>query len=163
MEKALALTLACFLAFAPLAGCSMLYDPCGDLETRLCADLGGDCSVFQSNPTVHDAIVPQRRRQAEKSQCEMYAAPENYQSYTLPWTRYLVAQTRDPSTPAPQLPPPVAVDGLASGVSGYWLYLLPVLIIPLIFLYSVRSMRAAKKAAQGGGQPPPAGQGPPDA
>jgi len=152
----------CVLACLPaLAGCSMLYDPCDDLETKLCADLGGDCAVLSSNASVHDAIIPARRRQSEKAQCEMYAADQNYLSYTLPWTRYLIEQTRDPATPAPTLTPPVAVDGIASGLSGYWLYLLPVFIIPLMLLFSFRSMRAAKKAAQGGGQPPP-GQQPPN-
>jgi hypothetical protein len=91
----------------------------------------------------------------------MYAADENYLSYTLPWARYLIAQTRDPSTPAPQLSPPVPVDGLASGIASNWFYLLPVLIIPLMILYSVRSMRAARKAAQSSG--PPSEKGPPNA
>ena len=42
---------------------------------------------------------------------------------------------RDPTTPAPKLAK-LEVAGLSSAVSGPWLYALPFVTIPGIFLYS---------------------------
>lgn len=123
------------------SGCGLLYDPCGDLEERLCADLGSDCAIFRSSPSIYESVIPLRRRQAERAQCEMFAADVNYSSYTLPWVRYLVERSRDPSTRAPSLPRPQPADGLASGISGSFLYLLPVVAIAAIFFVSWRARR----------------------
>ena len=85
-----------------LSGCSLLYDPCGDLEDKLCADLGADCAAFSETPAIRDTFIPARRRQAERVQCETFAADENYAGFTLPQAKYLVAVQRDPTTPAPK-------------------------------------------------------------
>ena len=135
------------------SGCGLLYDPCGALEERLCADLGSDCAVFRSSPSISESVIPLRRRKAERAQCEMFAADVNYSSYTLPWVRYLVERTRDPSTRAPSLPRPQPADGLASGISGSFLYLLPVIAIAAILFVSWRARR--KLAGAYPAMPPP--------
>lgn len=126
------------------SGCGLLYDPCGDLEERLCADLGSDCAVFRSSPSISESVIPRRRRKAERAQCEMFAADVNYSRHTLPWVRYLVEHSRNPSTPAPNLPRLQLVDGLAGGISGSFLYLLPLIAIAAIVFVS---WRARKKLA----------------
>ncbi len=118
-----------------LSGCSLFYDPCGELENKLCADLGSDCATFSDTPSIRDVFIPARRRQAERVQCEMFADEVNYAGYTLPQTKYLIAAQRDPTTPAPQLAK-LRVAGLSSSVSGPWLYALPLVFIPGLFLYS---------------------------
>lgn len=132
------------------SGCGLLFDPCGDLDERLCADLGpADCAVFRANPSIHESVIPIMRRRGERAQCEMFAAEVNYSSYTLPWIRYLVEQSRNPGTRTPNLPAPQPVDGLASGVSGNFLYLLPVISIALIFFVSWRARRKLATAQPG--------------
>lgn len=137
MTRALVFVLASSL----LGGCGLLFDPCGDLEERLCADLGPDCATFRNEPGIFGAVIPQRRRQSDRAQCEMFIADENYASYTLPFIQGLIRQRHDPSARMPTLPRPQAVDGLASGVSSYFFYCVPFLVIPGIFFFSWRARK----------------------
>jgi hypothetical protein len=148
MGRALVLSLA-----LATSGCGLLYDPCSDLDDRLCADLGADCEVFRGRSSIHESVVPRRRRQAERAQCEMLGADENYRSYTLPYVRHQIAVTRDPSTPAPQLPTPRPVDGLASGFSSWFLCCLPVVVIPFILFVGWRSRQRLAAAPGAPGAP----------
>lgn len=132
----------------PLSGCGLLFDPCGDLEERLCADLGPDCATFRSEASIHDSVVPRLRRRAERAQCEMFVADENYATYTLPYVQHQLRARRDPTARMPALPRPQPVDGVASGVSSYLFYCLPFLVIPGIFFFSWRARR--NLAAAGG-------------
>ncbi|UJR86459.1 hypothetical protein [Sandaracinus amylolyticus] len=137
-------TLRCFslaLLVSSLSGCSLIYDPCGDLETRLCTDLGpADCGVFRGDERIHGSVIPQRRRSAERSQCEMFADDANYAGYTLPYVRYQVQQRSNPTLAMPALATPRPA-GLSGGLASYLWYFLPCITIPAIFIYSFWSMR----------------------
>ncbi|MBZ0119436.1 MAG: hypothetical protein K8H88_20775 [Sandaracinaceae bacterium] len=137
------------LASALLGGCGLVLDPCGDLDELLCADLGPDCATFRSEPGIYGAVIPQGRRKSDRAQCEMFVADENYASYTLPFIQGLIRQRRDPSARMPALRSPHAVDGLASGVSSYFFYCVPFIVIPGILFFSWRARKnlgAAQRA-----------------
>lgn len=159
-SSSLRLVLASALA-SSLGGCSLFYDPCGDLEARLCSDLGADCATFRSDAQIHGSVIPQRRRSAERQQCEMFGADENYASYTLPYVRYQVQARRDPTVRMPALPTPRPA-GLSSGFAS-WLYCaLPFVVIPAMLFYTwyARRQLAAASGAPAGAMPhagPPPG------
>lgn len=133
------------------SGCGLLFDPCGDLDERLCADLGSeDCAVFRSNSSIYESVIPHRRRKVERSMCEMLVDDSNYASYTLPYVRHQIAVTRDPRTRAPELPSPQPVDGLASGFGSWFLCCVPVVVIPFILFIGWRSRRQLAAAQASG-------------
>lgn len=152
MLRAMPRALLLGLLALPLPGCALLSDPCGDLEERLCADLGPDCATFRGEASIRGSVVPERRRRAERAQCEMFVADENYATYTLPYVQHQIRARRDPTARMPALPRPQPVDGLASGVSSYFFYCLPFLVVPGIFFFS---WRARKNLAAAGGVVPP--------
>jgi hypothetical protein len=89
--------------------------PCEDLNRRLCADLGADCSVWEDTSSI---IIPSPRWRMrgrritpafltqEASTCRSYAARSNYESRTLPLARFLVRKQTYPASAdlAPPMP-----------------------------------------------------------
>ena len=121
-------------------GCT---NPCRTLEDTICADLGSDCETFRNDKGVYGSVMPDTAyyRKAEKAQCEMMLAEQNYNAYTLPSVKYRIALRKTPGLPAPNLPDPVPTDGYYSGFSSQFLYFLPILVIIGIFLYTRKFRR----------------------
>ena len=110
------------VALAALAGCS---DPCETLSTKVCSDLGADCSIWEK--TVRAQVIPLEtlragrqklgnsviKQRAEDKFCRNLAADQNYAGYTLVHTKHLVRLAKDPKTagPAPKLPALTPVSG----------------------------------------------------
>ena len=105
----------------------------------MCADLGSECDIFSSTESIYTSIMPKEKylRNAELSQCEMYLSEKNYHTYTLPYVQFQIAHLKNPQTPPPNLIPP-SVDASFLGLPSYVLYLLPVICIIGILIYTRR-------------------------
>jgi hypothetical protein len=103
------------------------------------SDLGEACAAWRTDAELRASYLPADgqlvMRRNDGFRCEMFVANESYGTYTLPDVRYRLALKQDPSLPAPNLPALVPVDGLFSGVSGPFVYVLPIASVVGMFLY----------------------------
>lgn len=88
------LTLALPLAAIALAGCNH----CSNLDKRICADLGADCSVWRSDATLRSMVIPanERRLRVRESTCDALGDDAIYTSRTLPMVRNYIVHLRNP-------------------------------------------------------------------
>lgn len=141
MLRALVLIL-CALS---LSGCWLVYEPCDDLEKRLCADLGDDCEILQTDRQIREDFIPRLRRKSELNKCAMLVDDHNYAVFTLPFARFRTQSKRGVVAPMPNLPRISPVNTPYSFSSPY-LSFLPIVFIAGVLFVSWRSWRKIKKS-----------------
>lgn len=140
----------CLLALAS----SACADPCEELSERVCKDLGADCEIWRSG--VAEDVIPNvpetgRRRflndlfkqRMQDKLCRGMGEPENYASYTMTQTRYLVQLKKDPKTAGPA--PKLAQLQMGGGMPVWLAYAIMPLSILGMFGYFMFWNRRAKR------------------
>jgi len=133
---------------AVLACASVGCDPCGDLDARICNDLGSDCSVWRNELADLRAStigLNEPRFKARWNSCRALADDDIYASRILPSIQNAVTRLRDPS--APLLP--VDTSPVEGGSGGYLFGLFPLFALGAWFVYTKIAMPKRIQAAQG--------------
>jgi hypothetical protein len=107
---------------------TMGCDPCGDLDAKICSDLGADCQVWNTDlAELRSSLLSEndRRMTSRWRTCSALADEPTYSRRILPTVQNAVARLRDPR--APQLPVETGAPS-GGGGGGPWM-LLPLLAV----------------------------------
>lgn len=136
---------------ASLAAC----DPCGDLDQRICAELGPEeCALWQSGELpIRTAILDENehRSRTRANTCSVFNDDATFAQRTMPMVRNDILRHRDPQAAIT----PIAHGPVPGSSTGYlWYLLTPVMLILFggysvyRYRYTMAQHRSGQSAAQ---------------